>query len=230
MNKRIILSALLITTIISVTACKKDDATVYFATEAQQSTVADSGAEGAADSDDATGNRKSAADNSAGSGVGADTNAADSGNTQEICVYICGQIASPGVYRMNPGTRIYDLVEKAGGMLDGASENYWNLAEQLYDGQMIYIPTEEEIKSDLIPEQTSASAGSSAKDSNGRININTATKEEFMTLTGIGESKAQSIVDYRTDNGSFSKIEDITKVSGIGDAMFKKIKDDITVN
>lgn len=214
MNKRIIYSALLIITIMSgLCACKKDDATVYFATEAQQRAVADSVVN--------TEELKPAEDTVSGDGT-----------QMEICVYICGQITNPGVYRMDPGSRICDLVDKAGGMLAEASPNYWNLAEELYDGQMIYIPTEEEIKSDLIPQQASSDTGNqtSAAASSGKIDINKATKEEFMTLTGIGESKAQSIVDYRTKNGSFSSIEDITKVSGIGEAMFNKIKDDITVN
>ena len=102
------------------------------------------------------------------------------------------------------------------------------------------IPTVEELKSDHIPEGTyttgidgslmrgGAEEHIGVKD--GKLNINTATVEQLMALSGIGESKAKSIVEDRAKNGLFSSIEDITRVSGIGEAMFNKIKDDITVN
>ena len=71
-----------------------------------------------------------------------------------ICVYICGQVANPGVYRVKPGARVCELVDMAGGMLDTADKSFWNLASELYDGQMLYFPTVEELKSDHIPEGT----------------------------------------------------------------------------
>ena len=81
---------------------------------------------------------------------------------------------------------------------------------------------------DLVPMKGGAEEHIGVKD--GKLNINTATVEQLMALSGIGESKAKSIVEDRAKNGLFSSIEDITRVSGIGEAMFNKIKDDITVN
>ena len=128
----------------------------------------------------------------------------------------------------------------AGGMLETADKSFWNLASELYDGQMLYFPTVEELESDHIPEGSYATGmdGSLMKGGveahigvkDGKLNINTATAEQLMALSGIGESKAKSIVEDRAKNGLFSSIEDITRVSGIGEAMFNKIKDDITVN
>ncbi|WP_455721095.1 helix-hairpin-helix domain-containing protein [Agathobacter sp.] len=227
MKKRIYLSALVIIMMTSsITACKKEEATVYFATETQQDAVADS---------DVTTSDENAVDTAgAGEGAGlAPDTAADTDTSAKWCVYICGSVANPGVYYMDHGTRICDLVDMAGGMTAEACTNYWNLAEELYDGRMIYVPTAKEIEDNFSPELWDRDGGQSAGESNtssGKVNINTATKEQLMTLSGIGESKADSIIKYRTENGSFSAVEDITKVSGIGEAMLNKIKDDITVN
>ena len=222
MKKRILLSALIMTIAFGFCGCKKNDATVHFASETEQKAVVSSGVNRQKEvSDIESDSEKSSS---------AKAESADSDST-EWCVYICGQIANPGVYRIKPGSRICDLVDMAGGMLEDADRNFWNLAEELYDGEMLYFPTTEELKSDLLPENGRPAADDAdTKASDGRININSASVEELTTLSGIGESKAKSIVDYRTENGDFSAIEDITNVSGIGEAMFNKIKDDITVN
>lgn len=228
MKKRIYLSALVIIMVMSsITACKKEEATVYFATETQQDAVADSDV---TTSDDNAEDVKSRSEDTTAS----DNAVTDTDTSAKWCVYICGSVANPGVYYMDHGTRICDLVDMAGGMTAEACTNYWNLAEELYDGRMIYVPTAKEIEENLSPELWKQDSGQPEGESNtsssGRININTATKEQLMTLSGIGESKADSIIKYRTENGSFSAVEDITKVSGIGEAMLNKIKDDITVN
>ena len=210
MKKRIYLSALVIIMVISsITACKKEEATVYFATETQQDAVADSDVKTS------------------------DENTVDTDTSTKWCVYICGSVVNPGVYYMDHGTRICDLVDTAGGMTEEACTSYWNLAEELYDGRMIYVPTAKEVEENLSPDMWKQNSGQTTEgngSSSGKININTATKEQLMTLSGIGESKADSIIRYRTENGNFSAVEDITKVSGIGEAMLNKIKDDITVN
>ena len=217
MKKRILLSALIMTIAFGFCGCKKNDATVHFASETEQKAVVSSDVNRQKEVSD------SKSDPEKGSSAKADST--------EWCVYICGQVANPGVYRIKPGSRICDLVDMAGGMLEDADRNFWNLAEELYDGEMLYFPTTEELKSDLLPENGCPAADDSdTKASDGRININSASVDELTTLSGIGESKAKSIVDYRTRNGDFSAIEDITNVSGIGEAMFNKIKDDITVN
>lgn len=167
----------------------------------------------------------------------------------EVCVYICGQVRVPGVYHLAPASRVCDAVEAAGGFSDDAGQEYWNLAAMLSDGQMIYIPTEEEAAQyqemgfgifggmDAGSGSASGTGQSSGTDREGsgagetaKIDLNTAGLSQLMTLPGIGESKAQSIIDYREQNGKFKSIEDVMKVDGIKDGLFQKIKDKITVN
>ena len=107
-----------------------------------------------------------------------------------------------------------------------AREDYWNQAMLLSDGQKIYIPRiDEEI------EESSLETGVGSEDSEDiRININTASKEQLMELPGVGESKAESIISFREENGDFASPEDIMKVTGIKEAMYSKIKDYIRVN
>jgi competence protein ComEA len=141
-----------------------------------------------------------------------------------ILVYICGAVKSPGVYELAGGSRICDAVEAAGGLTDEASREYWNLAELLSDGEMLYFPTVEEAEE--RQESGAESTGASVDD--GRININTADADQLMQIPGVGESRAEAILSYRRENGSFSCIEDIMKVSGIKNALFEKMKDYIT--
>jgi competence protein ComEA len=142
---------------------------------------------------------------------------------QPILIYICGEVKSPGVYELKSGMRICDAVDAAGGLTDAASREYWNLAELLTDGEMLYFPTVEEAKE----RQESAAESTSADD--GRININTADAAGLMQIPGVGESRAEAILAYRREHGSFGSIEDIMKVSGIKDALFEKMKDYITI-
>lgn len=143
--------------------------------------------------------------------------------TEEIKVYICGEIANPGVYDMDEGDRICDIIDKAGGFTEYASTMYLNQAELIIDGQKIYVPTVEEV------EAGASLLYSSAEEEDGKVNLNTASKEELMTLTGIGESKAEAIIAYREDNGGFETIEDIQNISGIKEAVFSTIEDQICV-
>lgn len=145
-------------------------------------------------------------------------------DTEEvITVYICGEVALPGVYDMEVGDRICDIIERAGGFTEYASTTYLNQAEVIVDGQKIYVPTVEEVDAgDVLLE-------SSVEEQDGKVNINTASKEELMTLSGIGESKADAIIAYREDNGGFDAIEDIQEISGIKEAVFSTIEDQICV-
>lgn len=145
-----------------------------------------------------------------------------------ICVYVCGSIQNPGVYTLPQGSRICELFEIAGGFTDVAAEDYWNQARVLTDGEMIYVPTEEEAGERVIG--ANELSGTSTTYDDGKININTATKDELMTLPGIGESKAVAIISYRDSNGGFSSIEDVMNVEGIKDGVFAKIEDYIKVN
>ncbi len=138
----------------------------------------------------------------------------------ECYVHICGEVNEPGVYTMPEGSRIFEVVEAAGGLTENAAEESLNLASVISDGMQIVIISKEEAISRLEAE---------AAISAGIVNINQASKEQLMTLTGIGESRAEDILRYRKEHGSFQTIEEIMKVPGIKDAAFQKIKDSIGV-
>ena len=139
-----------------------------------------------------------------------------------LLIYICGEVKSPGVYELAAGSRICDAVEAAGGMTDAADREYWNLAEPLSDGQMLCFPTEEEAKS-------RKEAAADGRTADGRVNLNTAGLEELMTIPGVGKTRGEAILAYRREHGAFEEPQDITKVSGIGEATYEKMKDCIAV-
>lgn len=151
----------------------------------------------------------------------------ETADTAMLSVYICGAINQPGVYELEEGSRIYHIIELAGGMTEEAAESYLNLAEELVDGQKIYVPTKVEVEEGGV-----AALNWSLDDENssGKVNINTATKEELMTLTGIGEAKAESIIEYRESTGAFENIEDIQNIAGIKEGVYSQIEDEITVD
>lgn len=132
----------------------------------------------------------------------------------EIFVYVCGQVMNPGVYSFKQGDRICDAIEKAGGITSEGNIEGINLADLLEDGQMIKI--------------LSITEDSETED-DGLIDLNNASKEVLMSLPGIGETKAQGIISYRENTGSFISIEDVMKVEGIKETLFSKIKDLIKV-
>lgn len=147
-----------------------------------------------------------------------------------IYVYICGEVINPGVYELSGDSRIYEAVDAAGGFTENAARECVNLASKVSDGMQITIYNREEAAS-LQADSASVggNAGKSGTSGSGLVNLNTATKEELMTLKGIGESKAEDIIRYREKSGGFKKIEDIMKISGIKENGFQKIKDSITV-
>lgn len=148
-----------------------------------------------------------------------------------IYVHVCGQVVSPGVYEMEPGSRVYEALELAGGPSENGAPDYLNLAMEVQDGMKIQVPSAEEAArwkasgiSGITEEGVLLSSGENAK-----VNLNTADKEELMTLPGIGESRAEDIIRYRQENGPFQQIQDIMNISGIKEAAFQKLKDSITV-
>ena len=162
---------------------------------------------------------------------------------------IKGEINNPGIYEMPKNSRIIDVINKAGGLTENANTTVINLSKKISDEMVIIIYSndqvmdfkntkkEEETLIDKCHQKDDISLKNDAcieKDTtttdnlNKQISINTATKEELMTLPGIGEAKAQEIIDYRNTNGNFTTIEDIKNISGIGDSIFAKIKDYIT--
>ena len=133
-------------------------------------------------------------------------------------VQVSGAVNSPGVYELSGEPRIFHAILMAGGLREDAEVSSLNQAEKISDGQKIVIKTRDE---------AAMEAAVSADD--GKVNINTADAKTLMTLPGIGESKANSIIKYRESKGSFNSIEDIKNISGIKDGVYNKIADSIKV-
>ncbi|WP_394011524.1 helix-hairpin-helix domain-containing protein [Anaerococcus cruorum] len=149
-------------------------------------------------------------------------------DNDQIKVHISGQINREGVYEVEDGDRLDDLIKQAGGLSPDADNKSLNLAMKLEDQMKIYIPSENEI---LDQENVGANQIVSKPDSvseNGKININTASKEELMTLPNVGEKRAQAIIDYR-DSKKFETIEEIKNVTGIGEKFYQAMIELITV-
>lgn len=155
-------------------------------------------------------------------------------NKKKIIIHISGQVNNEGVYELEEGSRIIDAINKAGGVTETADTSQINLAEKIEDGVKIYVPKKGEEQAETnnrIGETTKKTQNiiQNKETKSKKININTATEEELDTLPGIGQATAQKIIDYRKQNGKFSKIEEIKEVSGIGDSKFEKIKDLIEI-
>ena len=155
----------------------------------------------------------------------------------------------PGVYEIDENSRVIDAINISGGLIEGANTSYINLSKKVTDEMIIIVYSNEEIESfkennkEIIyvekececPDNINDACISEDKETNinkeestdNLVSINTGTKEELMTLDGIGESKAQAIIDYRLKNGNFLNLEDLMNVSGIGEKAYSKIKDNI---
>ncbi len=166
-------------------------------------------------------------------------------------VDVKGAVYVPGVYSLEKGKRVVDAINEAGGVLENGDTSLLNLSMELEDGMVIIVYTNDDVNKELNTSNSSSicngklvnnacitpntnsitkpDAKSQTKDVSSKININTANLTELESLPKIGTAKAQAIIDYRTKNGSFKKIEDIKNVSGIGDAIFETLKDNITV-
>lgn len=153
------------------------------------------------------------------------TNGLPAGETETaaklIVVHVVGAVQNPGVYHLPAGSRVYQALAQAGGEIEGADMERINLAQPLVDGQQVYLPL-----------QGAAGAGEPQPMggvASGKVNINTADKDELENLPGIGAVKAQSIINYRQQHGPFQRAEDLLEVSGIGDKTLADIKELITV-
>ncbi|GLC88535.1 helix-hairpin-helix domain-containing protein [Lysinibacillus piscis] len=146
--------------------------------------------------------------------------------SKQVFVDIKGAVKSPGVYQLRDDQRVIDAVQLAGGYEDNADTKFINHAQKVQDEMVIYVPVEGEqaIEQASFPVQSSASIIQ-----DGKVNLNQADEETLTTLTGIGPAKAKSIIAYREENGGFGQIEDLKKVSGIGEKTYEKLKDAITV-
>ncbi|MCR4782111.1 MAG: helix-hairpin-helix domain-containing protein [Lachnospiraceae bacterium] len=148
----------------------------------------------------------------------------------KIYVDIEGAVNSPGVYKIDFNSRIFNAIDAAGGLREDAYVLDINQAEKVEDGQKVYIfslKEYEDAKNNVSGAEEDGSVDS-AKD--GKLNLNKASKEELMGLPGIGESKAVSIIKYREEKGRFKKSEDLMKISGIKEGVYKKIQDLIKVD
>lgn len=172
---------------------------------------------------------------------------------KNVFVDIKGAIQKPGVYEIAEDKKVIDVVQLAGGLKENADTSMINLAKKVANEMVIIIYTIDEVKEAgqadtiikivekecvcpeikndacLTPEDTKTDITQDKDNKDDKVNINTATIEELLTISGIGESKAKSIIEYREEFGEFKKIEDIMEVSGIGEALYEKIKDNITI-
>ena len=165
--------------------------------------------------------------------------AADAGASQAapapLRVHVGGAVAAPGVYDLAEGARVLDAVEAAGGFAEGAARDALNLARAVSDGEQVVVPSEADI---AAQEAVSAGAGGAAAGAGasaaaggagGKVNINTASAAQLDTLPGVGASTAEKIVADREANGPFKTVEDLKRVSGIGDKKFAALADAICV-
>ncbi|MDE7268631.1 MAG: helix-hairpin-helix domain-containing protein [Lachnospiraceae bacterium] len=145
--------------------------------------------------------------------------------TTWIYVYVCGAVENPDVYQVAAESRLFEVIEMAGGFTEEADRAYLNLARNVTDGEQIVVYTMEETANKMTP----VSENEITQSSSGLVNINRASLTELTGISGIGEGRAKAIIDYREKHGSFGSIEEIKKVDGIKDGLFSKIKDYITV-
>lgn len=138
-----------------------------------------------------------------------------------LLVHVDGAVAAPGVYELAEGARANDAVLAAGGLAEGADTSALNLAAPLSDGEKLHVPREGE---EVVASGTGGAAASGQGASTGPVNLNTATVEELDTLPGVGEATARAIVEDREANGPFATIEDLMRVSGIGEKKFERIR------
>ncbi len=166
----------------------------------------------------------------------------------KLKVDIKGQVINPGIYSLNADSRVIDVIAAAGGLTGEADTSVINLSKKITDEMVIIVYSktevadfhktkqiEEQVQEKCIQQDEEALVNNACISSEvevkktGKISINTASKEELMTLPGIGESKAKDIISYREKNGPFKSVEDIKKVTGVGDSIFAQIKENITV-
>ena len=141
-----------------------------------------------------------------------------------IHVEIKGEVEKPDVYKVEEGSIVKDLIDKAGGLTEKANIENINRAKKISDNELIIIPNDSN-----VDEVSGSNFTNTTEEENGKININTADLSKLKEIPGVGDVKAKSIIDYREKNGGFKSIEDMKNIDGIGDKTFEKIKDSITI-
>ncbi len=168
---------------------------------------------------------------------------------EDIMVDVKGEVVNSGIYTLKTGSRVIDAINMAGGITKNGDTSVLNLSKKLTDEMVIVVYSYYEVKNFTKTKEVEEVVNNSCVNSsdgveNGaciendveleesnskKVSLNSATIDELMTLSGIGEAKAKSIIDYRDKNGGFKNIEDIKNVTGIGDSLFDKIKENITL-
>ncbi len=169
--------------------------------------------------------------------VNEEKNQDEKAERKNIVVEIKGEVVKPNVYTLAENSRVNDIIEKAGGLTSEANINNINRASLLSDGECIVIRNINDKDADVQEENLNSKVNTLSQGgnvaSNGdsiNININTASKDELKTLSGIGDTKAEAIIEYRDSNGGFKSIDELKNVSGIGEGTLNKIREKININ
>lgn len=222
----------LLMTVLLFTGCGQDHS-LTFSTESGEATSQEEPEQGTQSEEDGTSwseDTGSLTDASAADTADEMQEAAAQNNPSVIYIQVNGAVKYPGVYQLPAGARVFEAVELAGGMTEDAAGEAVNQALTLTDGEMITIYTQSEWTQMQSMSAAETSPGEqTAQADDGKININTADLDTLCTIPGIGQTRAESILAYRKEQGSFGSIEEIMNVSGIKDGLFQKIKDKIKV-
>jgi competence protein ComEA len=141
-----------------------------------------------------------------------------------IYVHIVGEIVAPGIYELDSGARIVDVIFVAGGFSEKADQASVNLAREVTDGEQVVV-----FRVGQAPSSTMGGAGSTSSSGGSQISLNRGSQAELEQLPGVGPALAARMIDWRTANGGFKKKEDLLNISGIGDKLFAGIKDEVTL-
>jgi competence protein ComEA len=136
---------------------------------------------------------------------------------EDAVVHVAGEVRSPGVYRLPDGSRVADAIERAGGVTPDGAEDAINLAAEVADGQQVVVPA-------AVKGASGAAVAAGPGTADGPISLGTATIEQLETIDGIGPVTAQSILDYRDENGGLSSVDELDQVSGIGPATMEALR------
>lgn len=147
----------------------------------------------------------------------------------KMYVDIKGAVKLPGMYEVTSDMRVLNVIDMAGGLKETADDSQVNFSQRIEDQMVIYIPVEGEELSETVIAGTNSNTANISKDEDGKVNLNQATKEELMTLSGVGEKKAEKIIEYREENGSFKTIEDLKNVNGFGEKSFESLEKYISI-
>lgn len=147
----------------------------------------------------------------------------------DITVDVKGAVKKAGIYQLKAGSRVYDAINQAGGLLDNADGKSINLAQKLSDEAVIYVATEEEGLNAVTTSLGGGTTGSVGQTSE-KVNLNKATETDLQTISGIGQKRAQDIISYRESAGGFKSVDDLKNVSGIGTKTLEKLKEYVTVD